>query len=352
MGQLGGLRRVAGRYRLTEVLGRGGMGTVWRAEDELLGRPVAIKVIAAPDELIGSPDEIGADPLSANTSAPDPADATAGRDLGAQTAGRARREARSAGRLNHPGAVTVHDIIEEDGRFHIVMELIAAPTLADLVRVDGPLPPARVAAIGRQLLDVLDFAHAEGIVHRDVKPSNVMVLAQDRVKLTDFGIAVLRGDPQLTSSGTTLGSPMFMAPEQASGTAVGPAADLWSLGATMYYAVEGRPPFDRPAVMAVLAAILSQGPDPMRLAGPLEPALSALLVREPQSRPDGVVLRRLLSLAALADGAVAASTPGPPDVPVTSEQTADLRDPGVTLDIDATVDAPGPSGPATPDSAS
>src|SRR4051794_10866387 len=285
MGQLGGLRRVAGRYRLTEVLGRGGMGTVWRAEDELLGRPVAIKVIAAPDELIGSPDEIvaSADPLSANTTAADPAAATAGPDHGAQTAGRARREARAAGRLNHPGAGTGHDIIEEDGRFHIVMELIAAPTLADLVRGGGPPPPTRVAAIGRQLLDVLDFAHAEGIVHRDVKPSNVMVLAHDRVKLTDFGIAVLRGDPQLTSSGTTLGSPMFMAPEQASGTAVGPAADLWSLGATMYYAVEGRPPFDRPTVMAVLAAIFSQGPDPMRLAGPLEPALSALLVREPLS---------------------------------------------------------------------
>ncbi len=291
MGQLGKPSRVAGRYRLTEVIGRGGMGTVWRAEDELLGRAVAVKVIAAPDALMD------AGPLDG----PPP-------ETLAQTAGRARREARAAGRLNHPGAVTVHDIIEEDGRFHIIMELIQALTVTGLVRAEGPLPPARVAAIGAQVLDVLDFAHAEGIVHRDIKPSNVMVLAHDRVKLTDFGIAQLRGDPQLTASGTTIGSPLFMAPEQAAGTMVGPAADLWSLGATMYYAVEGRAPFERSGTMAVLAAILSQPPDPPRLAGPLEPALIALLVKDPESRPDGVVLRRLLSLAGVGDSSQAASS--------------------------------------------
>jgi len=316
MGQVGGLRRVAGRYRLTEVLGRGGMGTVWRAEDELLGRAVAIKVIAAPDDVID------AGPLDG----PEP-------ERHVQTAGRARREARAAGRLNHPGAVTVHDIIEEDGRFHIIMELIDAPTLADLVRAEGQLSPSRVAAIGTQLLDVLDFAHAEGIVHRDVKPSNVMVLAHDRVKLTDFGIAVLRGDPQLTTSGTTLGSPMFMAPEQAAGTAVGPAADLWSLGATMYYAVEGRAPFHRETAMAVLAAILSQPPDPPQLAGPLTPALTALLVRPPESRPDGVVLRRLLAAA----GSEVDPASG---VGAVGEQTLGADDPEATQDLDATMDAP------------
>jgi hypothetical protein len=279
MEQLDGLGLVAGRYRLTEVLGRGGMGTVWRAEDELLGRTVAVKVIAAPDALIRP---------SSPTEPPS--------ETGAQTAGRARREARAAGRLNHPGAVTVHDIIEEGHRLHIIMELIQAPTLSDLVRTEGPLHPARVAAIGEQLLDVLEFAHAEGIVHRDVKPSNVMVLPQDRVKLTDFGIARLRGDPQITTDGTTLGSPMFMAPEQAAGAPTGPAADLWSLGATMYFAVEGRGPFDREVPMATIAAIISQPPDPTRLAGPLMPALAALLVRSPQNRPDGIALRRLLRL--------------------------------------------------------
>jgi serine/threonine protein kinase len=337
MGQPSELRRVSGRYRLTEIIGRGGMGTVWRAEDELLGRAVAVKVIAAPDAPINSGSPNGLTP-----------------ETQVQTASRARREARAAGRLNHPGAVTIHDIIEEDGRFHIIMELIQAPTLADLVRSEGPLSPARVAAIGSQVLDVLDFAHAEGIVHRDVKPSNVMVLPQDRVKLTDFGIALLRGDPQLTTSGATLGSPLFMAPEQAAGTVVGPAADLWSLGATMYYAVEGRAPFDRPAAMAVLAAILSQAPDPVRLAGPLEPALVALLTRAPESRPDGAVLRRMLSQAALGDSAAAADAANA-DAADADAADADAdpdgrtltpADPDQTLDFAATVEASAPPSPA------
>jgi serine/threonine protein kinase len=344
MGQLGGLRRVAGRYRLIEVLGRGGMGTVWRAEDELLGRLVAVKAIAAPGGDESWP--AGADPAAAVES-------------DAQTAGRARREARAAGRLNHPGAVTVHDVIEENGRFHIIMELIDAPTLAELVRSEGQLAPARVAEIGTQLLDVLDFAHAEGIVHRDVKPSNVMVLSGGRVKLTDFGIAALRGDPQLTVSGTTLGSPMFMAPEQASGTVVGPAADLWSLGATMYYAVEGRAPFERQSAMAVLAAILSQPPDPPRLAGPLTPALTALLVRDPANRPDGVVLRRLLDLAAretvsgstVSENAVSENAVSPDRASnsavsfgqagrgVVAPEDEGADDPDLTQDLEATADA-------------
>jgi hypothetical protein len=287
MGQLEGVRRVADRYLLTEVLGRGGMGTVWRAEDELLGRVVAVKVVAAPHDLVGSGSP-GATP--------------------SRSAERARREARATARLNHPGVVTVHDVVEEDDRFHIVMELVDAPNLTQLVQAEGPLSPRRVAALGGQLLDVLELAHAAGIVHRDVKPSNVMVLAQDRIKLTDFGIAALRGDPELTASGATLGSPMFMAPEQATGTS-GPAADLWSLGATMYYAVEGRVPFDRPTAMATLVAVLNQPPDPARLAGALEPALTALLVRAPEDRPDGAVLRRLLAEAMADDGSVAPPSP-------------------------------------------
>jgi eukaryotic-like serine/threonine-protein kinase len=262
---------VAGRYVLGRLLGRGGMGSVWQAEDAVLSRQVAVKIVETPTGPTGS------DPL----------------DVGQ----RALREARAAGRLNHPGAVTVYDIVAEEGRCSIVMELVPAPTLAELVDREGPLSPARAAAIGTQLVDVLEFAHAAGIVHRDVKPGNVMVLPGDRVKLTDFGIASLRGDPQLTASGMTLGSPRYMSPEQAAGTPAGPAADWWGLGATLYYAVEGRPPFERDGVPALLAAILTQPPDPMRSAGPLVPLLTTVLVRDPGERPEAAVLRRLLALA-------------------------------------------------------
>lgn len=261
-------RRVADRYRLVAVLGRGGMGTVWRAEDEVLGRPVAVKVI----------------------------------DAEAETAQRALREARAAGRLNHPGCVIVHDIVAAPDSVNIIMELIEAPTLGELVRVGGPLPPARAAAVGRQLLDILETAHAEGIVHRDVKPSNVMVLPGDRVKLTDFGIAALRGDPDLTSSGTTIGTPAYMAPEQAAGAEAGPPADLWSLGATLYYAVEGRKPFARPTPIAVLAAIMNDPPDPPERAGALRPVLDGLLVRPPGQRLDAGQVRHLLAVAAAGVG--------------------------------------------------
>jgi serine/threonine protein kinase len=335
MGELAGVIRVADRYRLTEVIGRGGMGTVWRAQDELLGRVVAVKVVTAPDDVIAP-------------GAADATEAAPGAEARSPAAERARREARATARLNHPGAVTVHDVVEEGGRVHIVMELVDAPTLAQLVRAEGPLSPARAAEIGGRLLDVLEVAHAEGIVHRDVKPSNVMVLADGRVKLTDFGIAALRGDPQLTASGTTLGSPMFMAPEQAAGTAVGPAADLWSLGATMYFAVEGRGPFDRPTAMAVLAAVLSQPPDPPRLAGPLTPALAALLVRTPEDRPDGVALRRMLSDAVSGTGAsVPAAAAATGATPALDERTLSAARTAAApgLDVTATVDLRG--GPAT-----
>jgi hypothetical protein len=278
-------RRVAKRYVLEEILGAGGMGTVWRAHDELLGREVAVKAVEISEALP--------------------------REERERVRARVLREARAAARLNHPGVVTIHDIVEEGGRVYVVMELVAAPTLTEVVRQHGPLPPVRAARVGRQLLDALEVAHGEGIVHRDVKPANVMLLPRDRVKLADFGIASVRGDPQLTSSGIVLGSPAFMAPEQAGGRPTGPPVDLWALGATLYYAVEGRVPFERDDQGAVLAAILAQQPDPMRSAGPLAPVIAGLLAKAPEDRPAGERLHRLLEQVAGGDGEPGA-VPAPP----------------------------------------
>src|SRR4051794_1291879 len=278
-------RLIANRYLLGPLLGSGGMGTVWRAQDRLLGRDVAIKQVEAHDPIQpGQP----------------------GDTLGVPARARVLREARAAARLNHPGAVTIHDIVEDDRYIYIVMELVSAPTLAALVEREGPLPPARVAGIGEQLLDVLLAAHDAGIVHRDVKPANVMVLPRDRVKLADFGIAALHGDPQLTRPGTVLGSPGFLAPEQAEGAPAGPEADLWALGATLYFALEGRGPYTRDSTAAVIAALLSQPPDPMHPAGPLGPVVTALLDRVPQRRPAGDRLHAMLRQAISADSTTAA----------------------------------------------
>src|SRR6266516_5705212 len=187
-------RRIAGRYLLGGELGHGGMGTVWRATDELLGREVAVKEIELP----------------AAVTAPGQ-----GQSQDAATVrARVLREARAAARLNHQGIVTVHDVLDAPDRLFIVMELVEAPSLAGVVAKEGPLPPARVARIGLGLVDALEAAHAAGIVHRDVKPGNVLLLPGDRVKLADFGIAAVQGDPQLTASKVAMGSPAFMAPSR------------------------------------------------------------------------------------------------------------------------------------------
>ncbi|GAA2605288.1 serine/threonine-protein kinase [Actinomadura fulvescens] len=250
-------RVLAGRYRLVARLGSGGMGTVWAAVDEVLRRDVAVKEVRLPEGL-----------------------APADRELIAE---RARREARAAALIDHPNVITVHDVVVEDRRPWIVMELVRGVSLDRLVREGGPRPPAAVAQIGLRLLDALEAAHARGVLHRDVKPSNVL-LAGDRVVLTDFGIADLETGSDLTRTGTLVGSPGYIAPERLREEAAGPGSDLWSLGATLYAAVEGRAPFERETPMAVLGAVLTEEPRPPQRSGSLAPLLWYLLNKDPAAR--------------------------------------------------------------------
>ncbi|WP_326945525.1 serine/threonine protein kinase [Amycolatopsis sp. NBC_01307] len=261
------MRLVAGRYAISAELGRGGMGVVWRGEDQFLGRPVALKELATPP---------GASPTHLE---------------------RVLREARTAGRLNHPGVVTVYDVVSEHGATFIVMELVIAPTLADVVGREGPLGNDRVAALGLQVLSALESAHAAGIVHRDVKPSNIMVRPGDRVKLADFGIARATDDPGLTQTGGIMGSPGYMPPELFAGAGPSPASDLWSLGATLFHAAEGRAPFQRTTTAATLHAIMYDRPVLERCRGPLADAVLGLLTQSTSDRLTAAGTRRLLESA-------------------------------------------------------
>jgi hypothetical protein len=272
--------RVGGRYTLRSMIGTGGMGTVWDAQDEVLRRSVAIKEVTFPRGL-----------------------PTAERELLCE---RTFREARAAAALNHPAVVRVFDVVEDDGRPWIVMELLDARSLADIVREDGPMAPHAVAAIGVAVLGALETAHAAGVLHRDVKPGNVLVGAEGRTTLTDFGVARSPGESPLTSTGLLLGSPQYIAPERARGQACGPASDLWSLGATLYAAVEGRAPFDAGDPLPTMTAIVSEPPQPMTLAGPLAPVLLGLLTKEPEDRFDHA--RARAGLAAVAAGQATAGT--------------------------------------------
>jgi serine/threonine protein kinase/Tol biopolymer transport system component len=279
---------VGGKYRLIEVLGEGAIGVVWRAHDESLGRDVAIKEIRFPSGL--DDDQIVS--LRART----------------------LREARAAARLSHPGIVTVHEVVRQDERPWIVMELVRGRTLAQVVKEDGPQSPRRVAEIGAQILAALRAAHAAGVVHRDVKPANV-ILDGDRTVLTDFGIAALDGGTVLTQTGAMLGTPAFMAPEQARGMFATPASDLWSLGATMYAAVEGQRPFEGETVATVLVTLLTVDPPAPRRAGPLAPVIAGLLAKEPGLRLSADAAAGHLARVAGGDPAIVAIEPPrpPPD---------------------------------------
>ncbi|MHA4817222.1 serine/threonine-protein kinase [Streptomyces aculeolatus] len=261
-------RLVAGRYRLGEVLGRGGMGTVWRATDEVLGRAVAVKELRLPTSV----DE----------------------DEKRRLITRTLREAKAIARIRNTGAVTVYDVVDEDDRPWIVMELIEGRSLSDVTRDDGPLTPRRAAEVGLAVLDVLRSAHREGILHRDVKPSNVLISDDGRVVLTDFGIAQVEGDPSITTTGMLVGAPSYISPERARGQKPGPASDLWSLGGLLYAAVEGHPPYDLGSAIATLTAVMTKPIDPPKNAGPLEDSIYGLLRKDPDERLDDAGARALL----------------------------------------------------------
>ena len=269
-------RVIAERYFLEETIGTGGMGIVWRAHDRLLDRKVAVKEFMPPAAI----------------------DSRAMAELYQRT----KREARTAARLNHRGIVTVYDVAEDDGSLWIVMELVKSRSLDKILTSRGPLTAPRVARIGQQLLAALSAAHDEGVLHRDVKPSNVLIAAESvggdqgwRAVLTDFGIAQSKGEPRLTMVGTVMGSPGFTAPERLRGAAATPASDLWSLGATLYAAVEGHGPYERDSKTDVLSANANEAPPPARSAGPLAPLIAALLRPEPSARPSAPAADRMFT---------------------------------------------------------
>ncbi|MEV4845606.1 serine/threonine-protein kinase [Micromonospora matsumotoense] len=263
---------VADRYRLLSPLGQGGMGRVWKARDEVLHRDVAIKELVPPPSLTD--------------------------DERREMRERSLREARAIARLNHVNVVRIFDVLRTDGDPWIVMEYVASRSLQDTLAEDGPVTPARAVEIGLGVLGALKSAHKAGVMHRDVKPGNVLLGTDGRVVLTDFGLATIPGDPNVTRTGMVLGSPAYIAPERARDGTAGPEADLWSLGATLYAAVEGKSPYARPSAIGTLAALATEPLPPAKNAGPLKPVLIGLLRKDPTERITAEVAERMLRRAA------------------------------------------------------
>ncbi|MEU4336594.1 protein kinase [Micromonospora lupini] len=262
---------VADRYRLLSPLGQGGMGRVWKARDEVLHRDVAIKELVPPP---GLTDEERREMRE-----------------------RSLREARAIARLNHVNVVRIFDVLRTDGDPWIVMEYVASKSLQDTLAEDGPVSVAQTIEIGLGVLGALNAAHKAGVMHRDVKPGNVLLGDDGRVVLTDFGLATIPGDPNVTRTGMVLGSPAYISPERAREGTAGPEADLWSLGATLYAAVEGKSPYARPSAIATLAALATEPMPPPKNAGPLKPVLNGLLQKDPNERITAEVAERLLRRA-------------------------------------------------------
>ncbi|MEU7157138.1 serine/threonine-protein kinase [Streptomyces chrestomyceticus] len=292
----GGGRLLAGRYRLVGQLGRGGMGVVWRARDEVLAREVAVKEVRAPRDLTDREEAL--------------------------LYTRLEREGRAAARISHRNVVTVFDVVSEDGRPWIVMELVRGLSLAEALDAEGPMTPARAAGIGAQVLAALRVAHTAGVLHRDVKPGNVLLSNDGRVVLTDFGIARVAGSAALTLTGELVGSPEFLAPERALGRQAGPESDLWSLGVTLYAAVEGQSPFRQDTPLTTLRAVVDEELPPPRRAGPLAPVLEGLLRKEPQERLDAAEAQGMLEAVAAGDATPTVVVPPGQPPTVTADHAA------------------------------
>ena len=282
---------MAGRYRLLTLVATGGMGRVWRAHDELLDRLVAVKEMLPPTGR----------PVADRSDAQVPM----------------MREARAAARLQHPGVVRIYDVVPAMSRLWIVMEYVESQSLQQRLLADGPVPHRKAAQIGLDVLQALQAAHAAGVVHHDVKPANVLLAVDGRVLLTDFGLATLDAAPTGDGGGTALlfGSPHYVAPERLRDSGSSSArSDLWSLGATLYTAVEGHPPFARPSIAESLAAVMVDDPDPSRHPGPLHPVIAALMVRDPAARATAAQTHdALLDLVHRAVGVFAVPAPRRPD---------------------------------------
>ncbi|MCF3964960.1 serine/threonine-protein kinase, partial [Streptomyces fuscigenes] len=282
-------RLIADRYRLLSALGEGGMGTVWRALDESLQREVAVKEVRAPAELPAAKVEL--------------------------MYTRLQREAWAAARVTAPNVITVHDVVTDGGRPWIVMELVQGGSLADLLKSRGTLLPREAARIGAEVVDALRAAHTAGVLHRDVKPANVLLSDDGRVVLSDFGIAVIEGDTALTMTGELVGSPEFLAPERALGRTPGPASDLWSLGVLLYAAVQGRGPFRKTGALATLRAVVDEDPPFPDRAGPLAAVLEGLLRKEPAERMSAEEAARGLRLVVRDAESGPGGAPADPRVP-------------------------------------